>query len=97
MTDDDAASTLKCIIAWSPRRNLCTIIAGQLADMVPQTGIRPLGDDAHIVYTPLNAEQLRDALRDQLTPDEALLVTEFEAWSGYGQSLDAKWLLAHGH
>lgn len=93
----NVALTLKCIIAWSPHRNLCTLIAGQLATLIPPVGIRPLGNDAHIVYTPLNAEQLRDALRNQLTPGEALLVTEFEAWSGYGQSLDAKWLLAHGH
>ena len=93
----DHAPTLKCILAWSPRRNLCGLIADHLAKLVPEPDIRPLGDDAHIVYTPLKVEQLRDALRGQLTPGEALLVTEFEVWSGYGQSLDAKWLLAHGH
>jgi hypothetical protein len=93
----EPAATLKCIIAWSPRRNLCTIVADRLAALAPAADIRPFGDDAHLAFTPLTADALRDALRPHLTPDEALLVIDFEVWSGYGGSLDATWLLAHGH
>ncbi len=94
---DDPAPTLKLVLAWSPRRNLCNIVADRLAALAAADDIRPLGDDAHVVYTALSADEVRDALRDGLTADEGLLVAEFEAWSGYGQSLDATWLLARGH
>jgi hypothetical protein len=85
------------VIAWSERRNLCSIIGDQLRAIVPEAEIRRTGDDAHIVHTALTADELRDRLRAHVTEDEGLVVIDFEVWSGYGKALDAKWLLARGH
>jgi hypothetical protein len=94
---EEPQPTLKCIIAWSDRRNLCTVVRDRLTEMVPDSDILPAGDDATIALTALTADQLRDALRDAIEPDEGLLVVEFETWSGYGQGVDSRWLLARGH
>ena len=88
--------TLKCVIAWSDRRNLCSIIADELA-AVSGGELRRLGDDAHVVWTATSASDLRDRLRPLISDDEGLFVAEFETWSGHGKALDAVWLLAHGH
>jgi hypothetical protein len=93
----EALPGLRCVIAWSDRRSLCSIIGDQLRTMAPEAELRRLGDDAHIVYTSLTADELRDRLRAHLAEDEGLLVVDFEAWSGYGKALDASWLLARGH
>jgi hypothetical protein len=94
---EEAQPTPKCIITWSDRRNLCTVVRDWLTDVVPESDILPAGDDAMIALTALTADQLRDALRDAIEPDEALIVVEFETWSGYGQGVDSRWLLARGH
>jgi hypothetical protein len=94
---DETTPTLKLVVAWSPRRNLCSIVGDHLSSLVPTDNLRAIGDDAHVVYTALTTDALRDGLRKALDVHEGLLVTEFEVWSGYGQSLDAKWLLARGH
>lgn len=93
----EALPGLRCVIAWSERRNLCSIIVDQLRAIVPETEIRRTGDDAHIVHTALTADELRDRLRAHVSEDEGLVVIDFEVWSGYGKALDAKWLLARGH
>jgi hypothetical protein len=93
----EALPGLRCVIAWSERRNLCSIIVDQLRAIVAETEIRRTGDDAHIVHTALTADELRDRLRAHVSEDEGLVVIDFEVWSGYGKALDAKWLLARGH
>jgi len=94
---DQPLPTLKCVIAWSNRRNLCETIGDLLRSLVTGDEVRTLGDDAHIVHTSLAASELRDHLRDHLEADDGLIVMEFEVWSGYGGAIDAKWLLARGH
>ena len=94
---DDPLPTLKCVIAWSDRRNLCDMVGEVLRSVVASDEVRRLGDDAHIVHTAVTANALRDQLRDRLEADDGLIVMEFEVWSGYGRGLDAKWLLARGH
>jgi hypothetical protein len=88
---------LRCVIAWSHGRNLCSIVSDQLRVIVPEDEFRCLGDDAFLVHTPLSAEELRNRLRRPLANEEALIVIDFEKWSGYGGALDARWLLARGH
>jgi hypothetical protein len=88
---------LRCVIAWSDRRHLCSIVGDQLRAFVPESEFRRLGDDAFLVHTPLSAEELRNRLRRPLAGEEALIVIDFEKWSGYGGPLDARWLLARGH
>jgi hypothetical protein len=88
--------TMKCVVAWSDRRNLCSLIGDELT---AATGgeLRRLGDDANVIWTDISAAEIRDRLRPLLDEDEGLLVAEFETWSGHGNALDAEWLLAHGH
>lgn len=93
----EALPGLRCVIAWSDRRNLCSIIGDQLRAIVPEGEIRRLGDDAHIVHASMTSDELRDRLRVHLAEDEGLVVIDFELWSGYGNALDARWLLARGH
>ena len=99
MTDEPQADrpTLKCVIAWSDRRNLCDIVSDALTAVVADDQTLQLGDDANIVFTALSSEALREALRPLLTADEGLVVLEFETWSGFGAALDSAWLLARGH
>jgi hypothetical protein len=93
----DALPGLRCVIAWSDRRNLCSIIGDGLREIAPEAELRQLGDDAFLVHTALQLEELRDRLRAPLSADEGLLVIDFERWSGYGEALNARWLLARGH
>jgi hypothetical protein len=93
----DALPGLRCVIAWSDRRNLCSIIGDELREIAPDAELRQLGDDAFLVNTALPAEELRDRLRRPLSANEGLLVIDFERWSGYGEALDVRWLLARGH
>lgn len=88
---------LRCVIAWSERRNLRSIIGDEMPKIVPEAEMRRLGDDAFVVQTSITADELRDRLREVLSVDEGLVVFEFEAWSGYGNALDTTWLLARGH
>ena len=88
---------LRCIIAWSDRRNLCSIVGDELRSIVPEAELRPIGDDAYLVQTALSADELRNRLRPTIDLDEGLLVIDFERWSGYGEALDDHWLLACGH
>ncbi len=93
----EASPGLRCVIAWSERRNLCSIVGDELRGLVAEGEIQRLGDDAHVVNTALTADELRNRLREKLAEDEGLLVIDFEVWSGYGKALDARWLLARGH
>ena len=88
---------LRCVIAWSDRRNLCSIVGNELRSIVPDAELRGIGDDAYLVHTALSADELRNRLRLALTVDEGLLVIDFERWSGHGKVLDSRWLLARGH
>lgn len=93
----EALPRLRCVIAWSDRRNLCSIVGDELRALALAGEIKRIGDDAHVVHTALTADELRDRLRTLLMEDEGLLVIDFEKWSGYGKALDAQWLLARGH
>ena len=88
---------LRCVIAWSDRRNLCSIVGEQLRSIVPEADLRRIGDDAYLAYSALSADELRNRLRPTLAVDEGLLVIDFERWSGYGEALDRRWLLGRGH
>jgi len=91
------APTLKVIVAWSDRRNLCTTVRDGVVELAGEQQVRDFGEDALIVYTPLKTAELRDRLRERVAEDEGLFVAEFETWSGHGTRVDAKWLLARGH
>lgn len=92
----NAPPTLKCIVAWSDRRNLCSTVGDALAQIVGDE-VRRLGDDAFVVNTALEPAELRDQLRALLVDDEGLLVIEFERWSSHGTAVDSTWLLRRGH
>ena len=89
--------SLKCIVAWSDRRNLCSLVAGVLEDKVGPENLRRLGDESVIVYAPAAPAELRDWVAAVLHPDESLIVLAFEMWSSRGPGVDAEWLLRRGH
>jgi len=93
----EALPGLRCVIAWSERRNLCSILGDELRAIAAEEELRRAGDDGHIVNTALTADELRDRLRGLVAEDEGLLVIDFEVWSGYGKAVDTAWLLARGH
>jgi hypothetical protein len=88
---------LRCVIAWSDRRSLCSIVGNELRSIVSDAELRGIGDDAYLVHTVLSADELRNLLRQTLADEEGLLVIDFERWSGHGAALNARWLLARGH
>lgn len=90
-------ATLKVVVAWSGRRNLCTLIGGALESLAGADEVRKLSDEAYVVHTALTTAELRDHLRDVIREGDGVLVAEFEVWSGHGEALDARWLLARGH
>ncbi|HUF53958.1 MAG TPA: hypothetical protein VMR52_09335 [Dehalococcoidia bacterium] len=89
--------TLKLVVAWSERRNLCTLVREILATAEPEADLLPLGDDVTVMYTALSTGEVRDHLRDVLQSGDHVIVTEFEVWSSYGADVDSRWLLARGH
>jgi hypothetical protein len=89
--------TLKCVIAWSDRRNLCSLVAEAVqADAGPDE-VQRLGDDTLLVYSAEEPETIRDRLKAVLDETEAALVLEFERWSSLGRGVDTSWLLRRGH
>ena len=92
-----SAPTLKLVVAWSDRRNLCSLVRDALREIAPEDEVRALGDDATVVHTGEPASAVRDHLRERLSEGDHVFVAEFETWSGHGPALDSHWLLARGH
>lgn len=88
--------TLKCVIASSPRRNLCTLVEDVLRAHVPLGELVAISEDAYIANTEATTAQVRDWLHGALEEDETALVVEFEKWSGCGP-VDSAWLMRRGH
>lgn len=92
-----ADPTLKCVIAWSDKRNLCTIVEDALASRIQGGEVRRLSEDAHVVQAANELAEIRDWVRGALEAGESVLVVEFERWSGYGPGIDSRWLMSRGH
>jgi len=91
-----ASPTLKCVLAWSDRRNLCSLVEQALASRVQSDDMLKLGDDSFAVYAPEEPLEIRDWMAEVLTEGETAIVIEFERWSSLGL-LDTAWLMRHGH
>jgi hypothetical protein len=89
--------SLKCVIAWSERRNLCSLVAGAIEMRVGPEEVRRLGDDSLAVFGAYEPSEIRDWLTGLLAEDESALVLEFECWSSYGPGVDKAWLMQRGH
>lgn len=92
-----ADPTLKCVIAWSDKRNLCTIVEDALLGRIAGGEVLRLGEDAHLVQTANEPAEIRDWVRGALEVGESVLVIEFERWSGSGPGIDSRWLMSRGH
>lgn len=92
-----ADATLKCVVAWSERRNLCSIVEDALRARIAADSTIRLGEDAVVVHTTNGPSEIRDWVRAALEDGESVLVVEFERWSGYGPGVDARWLMRRGH
>jgi hypothetical protein len=88
---------LKCVVAWSDRRNLCSLVPEELEARVGSSDLIRLGDDAIVVYCTDSPEQLRDLVAIFIDPEESVIVFEFEKWSGRGPGVNAEWLMRRGH
>ena len=93
----EGEATLKCVIAWSERRNLCSMVAEAIETRVGPEEVRRLGDDALAVFGTYEPSEIREWLSGLLAEDESALVIEFERWSSYGPGLDTAWLMRRGH
>jgi hypothetical protein len=93
----EAEPSLKCVIAWSDTRNVCSMVSDALESNLGTEGVRRLGDDAFAVFGTPAPDELRDWVAAVLDPSESVLVFEFEKWSGHGQGVDSEWLMRRGH
>jgi hypothetical protein len=95
----DGEPSLKCVIAWSDKRSLCTLVSDKLEAEIGASDIRRLGDDAFAIYGTAAPEAIRDCVAGILDADagESVVVFEFEKWSGSGPGVDAEWLMRRGH
>jgi hypothetical protein len=91
------AGSLKCVVAWSERRNLCSRVFDAVGARVADGQVRRLGNDSFAVFTDAGAAAIRDWVAEAIESDEAVLVLEFEKWSGSGGGVPREWLLARGH
>ena len=73
----DALPTLKVVVAWSNRRNLCTLIGDALEAIAGGEEVRKLSDEAYVVHTPLTTAVLRDRLLETLADGDRVFVAEF--------------------
>ena len=89
--------TLKLVVAWSERRNLCSLIADVLAAIAGDDDVIRLTEEAHVVWTDRRTEDVRDAVSGALQEGENVLVAEFETWSAGGPVVNADWLRLRGH
>ena len=89
--------SLKCVIAWSERRNLCSLVADAIESRAGAEEVRRLGEEALAVFGAHEPSEIRDWLSGLLTEDESALVLEFERWSSYGRGVDAEWFMRRGH
>jgi hypothetical protein len=89
--------SLKCVIAWSERRNLCSLVADAIQTKVGPQEVRRLGEDALAIYSATEPSEIRDWLSALLAEDESALVLEFERWSSLGAGVDGNWLMRRGH
>jgi hypothetical protein len=85
------AGSLKCVVMADPRRHEAALLS--LGERFGRQEIRNFGEAAILVHTLEDAS----ALRDQLKSAGAVLVVEFETWSGGGNEVPREWLLARGH
>jgi hypothetical protein len=94
---NEVEPTLKCVIAWSDRRNLCSIVAEVLEARLGAAEVSRLGDESFAVHGTLSPDEIRDLIGEVLDDGESVIVVEFEKWSSRGDSVDAVWLLRRGH
>ena len=93
----ESEPTLKCVIAWSDRRNLCSLVEETLKQRLGETEVRKLGEDSLVCYGLAAPDEVRDLVAGVLDAAESVLVVEFEKWSGRGPGMDAEWLMRRGH
>lgn len=93
----DGERTLKCVIAWSEERNLCTLVETELQARIGASDVLRLGEDGFVVHSPDEPATIRDSVSRVLRSGESVLVFEFERWSGFGPGIDAQWLMRRGH
>src|SRR5438309_7260690 len=89
--------TLKCVIAWSERRNLCALVADAIETRVGADDVRRLADDALAVFGAYEPSEIRDWLGGLLAEDESALGLEPEPWSTLGRRVDSARLTRRRH
>lgn len=90
--------SLKCVIAWSDKRNLCTLVAAALETRLGSESVRRLGDESLTVHATASTADIRDLIASVLDSNsESAFVVEFETWSSAGPGIDITWLTERGH
>ncbi len=87
------SGTLKCIIVAGSAHAVVAVLRKHVAS----DDIREAGEAVCLVYTELEAAELRDLLSRELGDGGSILILEFDKWSGFGPDVDRDWLRARGH
>jgi hypothetical protein len=95
--DDIGEGSLKLIAGVSARRALASVIVRAMRRYVRSADLRTFGPSHVVVFTEKSIDALRDRIAPLLDDGETLIVVEFERWSAYGPSIDARWLSRRGH
>lgn len=83
--------TLKCVIAGAD----CDGVEAALHHRIGADDVLRIQDGTFVIYTDAEPSAIRDWLLPIVGPS-ALLVVEFERWSGAG-TIDRDWLNRRGH
>lgn len=97
MAETIGPGSLKCVVVRSSVRPLREALTAALSEHLSPSDIRPLGNDALLVYAEASTAAIRDWLAAALENGESVFVCEFERWSARGAEIDRGWLRARGH
>lgn len=92
-----ADPTLKLVLVDSSDPAVAAAIERELVRLAGAGEVRRVAERAHVVHTALGTAELRDLVSSWLGHGDAVIVAEFERWSGYGPGIDSVWLMRRGH
>lgn len=95
--NDAAGPTLKLVVVDSSDPAVAAAIERELVRLAGDGEVRRVAGRAFVVHTALGAAELRDLVSSDLAEGDAVIVAEFERWSGYGPGVDSVWLMRRGH
>lgn len=94
MDDETGAGSLKVVVATSGDVRMAESTLWSIAG---DDGLRQVGPREWVIYSAVEAAEIRDRLVAAVGEVGTVFVAEFERWSAFGDRIDAAWLLRRGH